>query len=88
MCTAPAVISKLLAPAPRIGWVLAPERYQDAVPAAKRDTDLGNATLPRSRLNDWPHQLRAPASALRPNVNGPSRSQRCDRSFARSSART
>ncbi|MFG1967323.1 PLP-dependent aminotransferase family protein [Nonomuraea sp. NPDC049028] len=40
-------VSKLLAPALRIGWVLAPPRYRDAVVAAKRFADLGNATLPQ-----------------------------------------
>jgi GntR family transcriptional regulator / MocR family aminotransferase len=40
-------VSKLLAPALRIGWFLAPPRYQDAVVAAKRFADLGNAALPQ-----------------------------------------
>ncbi|MGM1058323.1 PLP-dependent aminotransferase family protein [Saccharothrix sp. Mg75] len=40
-------VSKLLAPALRTGWLLAPARYRDAVVAAKRDTDLGNAVLPQ-----------------------------------------
>jgi GntR family transcriptional regulator/MocR family aminotransferase len=38
-------VSKLLAPALRLGWVLAPSRYQNALVAAKRLADLGNATL-------------------------------------------
>lgn len=40
-------VSKLLAPALRIGWVIVPARYRDAVVAAKRNADLGNATLPQ-----------------------------------------
>jgi GntR family transcriptional regulator/MocR family aminotransferase len=40
-------VSKLLAPALRIGWVLVPSRYRDAVVAAKRNADLGNAALPQ-----------------------------------------
>jgi GntR family transcriptional regulator / MocR family aminotransferase len=40
-------VSKWLAPALRIGWVLAPPRYRDAVVAAKRDADLGNPVLPQ-----------------------------------------
>ncbi|MFF2852153.1 PLP-dependent aminotransferase family protein [Streptomyces sp. NPDC058001] len=39
--------SKLLAPALRVGWVLAPARYRDALVAAKRFADLGNAALPQ-----------------------------------------
>ncbi|MEU6766472.1 PLP-dependent aminotransferase family protein [Streptomyces sp. NPDC046853] len=39
--------SKLLAPALRIGWVLAPPKYRDALVAAKRFADLGNAVLPQ-----------------------------------------
>ncbi|HEY0696007.1 MAG TPA: PLP-dependent aminotransferase family protein [Kribbella sp.] len=38
-------VSKLLAPALRLGWVLAPSQYQNALVAAKRLADLGNATL-------------------------------------------
>jgi GntR family transcriptional regulator/MocR family aminotransferase len=38
-------VSKLLAPALRVGWVLAPSRYRHAVVAAKRNADLGNAVL-------------------------------------------
>jgi len=30
-----------------VGWVLAPARYRDALVAAKRNTDLGNAALPQ-----------------------------------------
>ena len=40
-------ISKLLAPALRVGWILVPARYRDAVVTAKRDADLGNAILPQ-----------------------------------------
>jgi GntR family transcriptional regulator/MocR family aminotransferase len=40
-------VSKLLAPALRIGWVLAPPQYRDALVAAKRNADLGNAVLPQ-----------------------------------------
>ncbi|GIJ29942.1 GntR family transcriptional regulator [Micromonospora qiuiae] len=40
-------VSKLLAPALRIGWLLVPRRYRDAVVAAKRNADLGNAVLPQ-----------------------------------------
>jgi GntR family transcriptional regulator / MocR family aminotransferase len=42
-----ASVSKLLAPALRVGWVLPPGRYRDAVVTAKRDADLGNAVLPQ-----------------------------------------
>ncbi len=40
-------VSKLLAPALRMGWVLAPARYRDALVAAKRTADLGSAALPQ-----------------------------------------
>jgi GntR family transcriptional regulator/MocR family aminotransferase len=40
-------VSKLLAPALRIGWVLVPPRHRDALIAAKRNADLGNAALPQ-----------------------------------------
>ncbi|WP_237706706.1 PLP-dependent aminotransferase family protein [Kribbella flavida] len=40
-------VSKLLAPALRIGWMLAPARYRDALVDAKRLADLGNAALPQ-----------------------------------------
>jgi GntR family transcriptional regulator / MocR family aminotransferase len=40
-------VSKLLAPALRCGWLLVPPGYYDAVVAAKRDADLGNAVLPQ-----------------------------------------
>lgn len=43
-------VSKLLAPALRTGWLLVPAGYHDAVVAAKRDTDLGNAVLPQLTL--------------------------------------
>ncbi|GLZ11886.1 GntR family transcriptional regulator [Actinomadura sp. NBRC 104425] len=57
-------VSKLLAPALRIGWLLAPPRYRDAIVDAKRFTDLGNAALPQlvlARLmqsGDMERQLR------------------------------
>ncbi|MEH0845386.1 PLP-dependent aminotransferase family protein [Micromonospora sp. CPCC 205711] len=40
-------VSKLLAPALRTGWVLVPRRHHDALVAAKRMADLGNAVLPQ-----------------------------------------
>ncbi|MBL1097320.1 MocR-like pyridoxine biosynthesis transcription factor PdxR [Streptomyces coffeae] len=40
-------ISKLLAPAMRLGWLLAPTRYRDDLVLAKRNSDLGNAVLPQ-----------------------------------------
>ena len=40
-------MSKLLAPALRIGWLLVPTRLREAVVAAKRNADLGNAVLPQ-----------------------------------------
>ncbi|WP_067464883.1 MocR-like pyridoxine biosynthesis transcription factor PdxR [Actinomadura macra] len=40
-------VSKLLAPALRIGWVLAPPGHRDALVDAKRFADLGNAALPQ-----------------------------------------
>lgn len=40
-------VSKLLAPALRIGWVLAPPKYQEALVDGKRFSDLGNAVLPQ-----------------------------------------
>jgi GntR family transcriptional regulator/MocR family aminotransferase len=43
-------VSKLLAPALRIGWLVVPPRLHDAVVAAKRDNDLGNAGLPQLSL--------------------------------------
>ncbi|WP_381568199.1 aminotransferase class I/II-fold pyridoxal phosphate-dependent enzyme [Streptomyces eurythermus] len=39
--------SKLLAPALRIGWLVAPARYRSALVDAKRFNDLGNAVLPQ-----------------------------------------
>ncbi|MFE6846708.1 PLP-dependent aminotransferase family protein [Streptomyces sp. NPDC057686] len=38
-------VSKLLAPALRLGWLLVPSRLRDAVVAAKRYADLGNPVL-------------------------------------------
>jgi GntR family transcriptional regulator/MocR family aminotransferase len=40
-------VSKILAPALRVGWLLAPPRYRDAVVEVKRYADLGNAILPQ-----------------------------------------
>ncbi|MFF8786432.1 PLP-dependent aminotransferase family protein [Streptomyces sp. NPDC015125] len=40
-------VSKLLAPALRVGWVLAPPGYRKALVDAKRFADLGNAALPQ-----------------------------------------
>ncbi|MFF0253384.1 PLP-dependent aminotransferase family protein [Micromonospora zamorensis] len=40
-------VSKLLAPALRIGWLLVPTRLREAVVVAKRNADLGNAVLPQ-----------------------------------------
>lgn len=40
-------VSKLLAPALRVGWMLAPARYTGALVAAKRNADLGNSVLPQ-----------------------------------------
>lgn len=40
-------VSKILAPALRVGWVVVPARYRDGVVSAKRDADLGNAVLPQ-----------------------------------------
>lgn len=40
-------VSKLLAPALRLGWLLTPSGFREAVITAKRDTDLGNAVLPQ-----------------------------------------
>ncbi|MFE7284355.1 PLP-dependent aminotransferase family protein [Streptomyces noursei] len=40
-------VSKLLAPALRVGWLLAPPRHREALEDAKRFADLGNAALPQ-----------------------------------------
>ncbi|WP_141575399.1 PLP-dependent aminotransferase family protein [Actinomadura sp. WMMA1423] len=40
-------VSKLLAPALRIGWLIPPPSHLDAVVAEKRFADLGNAALPQ-----------------------------------------
>ncbi|MEU2331012.1 PLP-dependent aminotransferase family protein [Streptomyces althioticus] len=40
-------VSKLLAPALRIGWLLPPRRHLEALTDAKRFTDLGSAVLPQ-----------------------------------------
>lgn len=43
-------VSKLIAPAVRLGWVIAPPSLRDDIVALKRDTDLGNAVLPQLTL--------------------------------------
>ncbi|MGW7687013.1 MocR-like pyridoxine biosynthesis transcription factor PdxR [Kribbella sp. NPDC054772] len=43
-------ISKLLAPALRIGWMLAPPQYKEELIGRKRMADLGNASLPQLTL--------------------------------------
>ncbi|MGW4116451.1 aminotransferase-like domain-containing protein [Actinosynnema sp. NPDC004786] len=40
-------VSKVLAPALRVGWLLVPGAYHGAVVEAKRYADLGNAVLPQ-----------------------------------------
>ncbi|MFI5806776.1 PLP-dependent aminotransferase family protein [Streptomyces sp. NPDC051561] len=40
-------VSKLLAPALRIGWMVPPPRYRKELTDAKRFSDLGNAVLPQ-----------------------------------------
>ncbi|GAA0400468.1 PLP-dependent aminotransferase family protein [Streptomyces luteireticuli] len=40
-------VSKLFAPALRVGWLLAPPRYREALVEAKRFSDLGNPVLPQ-----------------------------------------
>ncbi|WP_414495851.1 PLP-dependent aminotransferase family protein [Streptomyces sp. CRN 30] len=40
-------VSKLLAPALRIGWVVPPPRHRERLTATKRFNDLGNAVLPQ-----------------------------------------
>jgi GntR family transcriptional regulator / MocR family aminotransferase len=45
-------VSKLLAPALRVGWILPPRRYAGAIAAAKHDADLGNALLPQLVLGE------------------------------------
>jgi GntR family transcriptional regulator / MocR family aminotransferase len=45
-------VSKLLAPALRIGWLLVPQGYHEDLVAAKRRADLGNAVLPQLVLAD------------------------------------
>jgi GntR family transcriptional regulator / MocR family aminotransferase len=54
-------VSKLLAPALRVGWVVSPPAYQDALTAAKRIADLGNPALPQlvlARLMESGHMER------------------------------
>jgi GntR family transcriptional regulator/MocR family aminotransferase len=43
-------VSKILAPALRTAWVVAPERLREAVISAKRFADLGNPVLPQLAL--------------------------------------
>ncbi|MFI6576083.1 PLP-dependent aminotransferase family protein [Nocardiopsis sp. NPDC050513] len=43
-------VSKLLAPALRLGWTVGPPHLHDALVEAKRFSDLGNATLPQLTL--------------------------------------
>ncbi|MDF4249152.1 PLP-dependent aminotransferase family protein [Streptomyces sp. WMMB303] len=43
-------VSKLLAPALRVGWLLAPAHHRAALTDAKRFADLGNAVLPQLAL--------------------------------------
>jgi GntR family transcriptional regulator/MocR family aminotransferase len=45
-------VSKILAPALRVGWLLTPPRHRDAVIVAKRYADLGNAVLPQLVLTE------------------------------------
>ncbi|WP_158851788.1 MocR-like pyridoxine biosynthesis transcription factor PdxR [Saccharothrix deserti] len=40
-------VSKVLAPALRVGWLLVPTAYRERVVEAKRYADLGNAVLPQ-----------------------------------------
>ena len=40
-------LSKTLAPALRVGWLVPPRHLRDDLVSAKRDSDLGNATLPQ-----------------------------------------
>jgi GntR family transcriptional regulator/MocR family aminotransferase len=40
-------VSKTLAPALRVGWMLVPPRYREALVSAKRFADLGNPVLPQ-----------------------------------------
>lgn len=40
-------VSKVLAPALRVGWLIVPTAYQNSVIEAKRYADLGNAVLPQ-----------------------------------------
>jgi GntR family transcriptional regulator / MocR family aminotransferase len=43
-------VSKLLAPSLRIGWMLPPPQYKEALIGMKRLADLGNAALPQLTL--------------------------------------
>ncbi|WP_405063780.1 PLP-dependent aminotransferase family protein [Kribbella sp. NBC_01505] len=43
-------VSKLLAPALRIGWIVPPAQHRDDFIALKRRADLGNASLPQLTL--------------------------------------
>lgn len=45
-------VSKILAPALRIGWLVTPPRFREAVVITKRYADLGNAVLPQLVLTE------------------------------------
>ncbi|WP_235022673.1 MocR-like pyridoxine biosynthesis transcription factor PdxR [Amycolatopsis alkalitolerans] len=45
-------VSKLLAPALRVGWLIVPRKYRAAAVAAKREADLGSSVLPQLVLAD------------------------------------
>ena len=45
-------VSKTLAPALRVGWLIAPPKYREAIVIAKRYADLGNAVLPQLVLTE------------------------------------
>jgi len=45
-------VSKTLAPALRVGWLIAPPSHREAVVIAKRYADLGNAVLPQLVLTE------------------------------------
>ncbi len=68
-------VSKLLAPALRIGWMLAPPQYKEELIARKRLADLGNAGLPQLTLAapDGVRRTRAPAPLPPPPAPHPPR---------------
>jgi GntR family transcriptional regulator/MocR family aminotransferase len=45
-------VSKTLAPALRVGWLIAPPSHREAMVVAKRYADLGNAVLPQLVLTE------------------------------------